>query len=95
MERSEVSQHEVLVIKELCNQYGSWITAKELADKTGIAPRTARAHVNKLVKLGLVEMAEVFPGHRYQLSEFASKRNRGYFDRIKRAAEVLGIELSL
>jgi hypothetical protein len=48
----------------------------------------------KLVRLGIVDQAEVFPAHRYRLSTHAAKRNRGYADRITRAAEVLGIPLA-
>jgi hypothetical protein len=49
----------------------------------------------KLVKLGVVEQAEVFPGHRYRISPFAAKRNRGYVDRLVSAADALGVELAL
>lgn len=94
MERNEVSKHELLVVQALC-EHQDWISAKEVAERTGVAPRTARAHALKLVKLGIVEQAEVFPGHRYRISGFASKRNRGYVDRLKKAAEVLDISLPL
>lgn len=94
MERNEISQHEVLVYLALANSK-AWMTNRDIADQTGVAPRTARAHTLKLVQLGLVEQAEIFPAHRYRLSDHAAKRNRGYFDRITRAIEILGPSLHL
>jgi DNA-binding IclR family transcriptional regulator len=91
MERSEVSRHEVSVYRALEAAGTSWISSREIAERAAVAPRTARAHVLKLVRLGIVDQAEVFPGHRYRLAEHADKRNRGYFDRLMRAAEVLGV----
>ncbi len=89
MERNEISRHEVLVYRVLAE--GGWVTTREIAETTGVAPRTARAHALKLVRLGIADQAEVFPGHRYRISEHASKRNRAYHDRIQRAGEALGI----
>ena len=93
MEKSEVSRHEVTVYRALAEHVGAWMTSAEIASASEVAPRTARAHALKLVKLGLLDQAEVFPAHRYRLSDYASKRNRGYADRIARAADVFGIEL--
>lgn len=67
------------------------MTAREIANEAGVAPRTARAHVLKFVQLGIVDQASVFPGHRYRVSEHASKWNRSYCDRLARAAEALGM----
>ncbi len=92
MERNEVSRHEVAVFKALAEADG-WITSADIAARAQIAPRTARAHALKLVRLNIVDQAEVFPAHRYRMSANASKRNRGYFDRLTRAAEVFGVEL--
>lgn len=93
MERNEVSRHEVLVFRILAE--GSWVTNREIAEKTGVAPRTARAHTHKLVQLGIADQAEVFPAHRYRISAYATQRNRGYHDRIQRAAEVFGLTATL
>lgn len=87
VERNEVSRHEVLVFRSLA--IDRWVTSRQVAETSGVAPRTARAHLLKLVRLGVVDQAEVFPAHRYRLSEFAAKRNRGYTDRLDRAAEAL------
>ena len=91
MERNEVSIHQVLVFRALSTD--RWRTSREvgelLAGKVG--DRTVRAHLLALVRLGLVEQAEVFPGHRYRLAEKAKQRNGGYLARLERAAEVFGI----
>lgn len=93
MERNEVSRHEIAVYKVLRDAGQTWVTSGDIAERAQVAPRTARAHALKLVKLGLVDQAEVFPAHRYRLSEYADKRNRGYVDRLSRAAEALGVPL--
>jgi len=93
MERSEISRHEIAVFETLLKADG-WITNREIAEQAGVAPRTARAHSLKLVQLGIADQAEVFPAHRYRISEFAAQRNRGYTDRLARAAEALGMSLS-
>lgn len=92
IERSEISQHEVLVYQTLA--LGKWLSNREISQVSGVLLRTVRAHTLKLVRLGIADQAEIFPGHRYRISEYASSRNRGYLDRILRAAEVLGIDLS-
>lgn len=89
MEHNEVSVHEVRVYKALTN---GWQTAKEIGDATkGVASRTVRAHLHRLVALGIADQAEVFPGHRYRRSVKAVQRNRSYVQRLELAAEVFGI----
>ncbi len=94
MEKNEVSRHEISVFKVL-NEADGWLTAADIAERAQVARRTASAHALKLVKLGIVDQAEVYPAHRYRLSEFAAKRNRGYADRLSRAADALGIPLDI
>lgn len=89
MERNEVSRHEISVYQSLST--GQWMTAMEVSKAADVAPRTARAHLLKLVGLGVVEQANVFPGHRYRLSAHAAQRNQGYTDRLTRAASALGM----
>jgi len=91
MERNEVSAHEVRVYLAFAGEPQRWFSSAEMATAAGVAGRTARAHALKLVKLGIVDQAEVFPAHRYRLSTKAAKRNRGYVDRLAAAAEVLGL----
>ena len=90
MERNEISLHEIKIYHALEKQGTAWSTSKKLASLSGIAERTARAHLLKFVKLNIVDVAEVFPAHRYRLAEKADKRNTAYMVRIKRASEVFG-----
>ncbi|MEO3856204.1 hypothetical protein [Acrocarpospora sp. B8E8] len=96
MERSEISRHEIEVLKVLSGNQTSWLSNAEIAARAqGVAPRTVRATTLKLVKAGVLDQAEVFPGHRFRLADRAAQRNRGYFDRLHRAAEVFGVELTV
>jgi len=87
MERNEISLHQVKVY-DCVATHKRWITAKEIATLTGIAPRTARQHVKNLVALGIFDQAEVFPQHAYRLSDKAKQRNAGYLLRLEKAQEV-------
>lgn len=92
VERNEISRHEVEVFRVLLLHRTAWKTNRELAaDCDRVAYRTVRATTHKLVKLGLLDQAEVFPAHKFKLAEKAEKRNRGYFDRLKQAGEVFGL----
>ena len=87
METAEISSHLLRVFTTLRDEQG-WITAQALSAKAEVARRTARAHLARLVKLGLADVAEVYPGHRYRLSPMAEKRNKGMLERLKAAEEV-------
>jgi DNA-binding transcriptional ArsR family regulator len=87
MESSEVSRHQILVFRFL-QQATVWVTAKDVAKATKVASRTARHHLLLLTKMGLVDVAEVFPGHRYRFSEKAGKRNAAYLQRLEYSAKV-------
>jgi predicted ArsR family transcriptional regulator len=89
-ERNEVSVHEARVYLALLAG-DRWLTANDVAEQASVAPRTARAHCLKLVRLGLVDQVETFPAHRYRWSEKGSKRNRGYLQRLEQAVSVFGI----
>lgn len=89
MERNEVSIHEVKAYLAL--KAGGWMSSKELAKVAGIAERTARAHLLKLVRLGIADQMELFPAHRYRLSDKAGKRNVSYTQRLEAACEVFGL----
>lgn len=91
METNEVSMHQCRVFSALLSSAASWLTSREVASKAEVAQRTARAHLLKLVNLGIVDQAEVFPAHRYRLSSKADKRNKTYFRRIEIAAKIFGV----
>jgi hypothetical protein len=90
MESSEISEHQVRLYKFLRGHSG-WCTAIQAGEGSKIAPRTARAHLLKFVKAGIVDQIEAFPGHRYQLSPMAEKRNKTLIARLKQAVEVFGL----
>lgn len=92
VEKGEISLHEAKLYRVFTGSPASWITNKEVASTSGIAERTARLHTLRLVKLGILDLAEVFPAHRFRLSQMADKRNRGYLQRLNGACEVFGLE---
>jgi DNA-binding IclR family transcriptional regulator len=49
-------------------QHKGWLTSQQVAEGAKVAARTARQHLLRLVQLGLLDQAEVFPAHRYRLS---------------------------
>jgi DNA-binding IclR family transcriptional regulator len=89
METNEVSLHQ-LKVYEFVRESDKWLTVKEIAAGAGVARRTAQQHAQRLVALGLFDLAEVFPAHRYRLSDVAEQRNKGYVLRLARARDVFG-----
>jgi hypothetical protein len=90
-ERNEVSIQEVQVYHALAT-HKQWLTNKEIAKLSGVASeRTVRFQTRKLVQLGLIDIAEVFPGHRFKWSEKGEKRNQAYALRLQKAGEVFGV----
>lgn len=92
LERNEVSRHEVLVYLALASKRDSWLSNQEIADATSVALRTVRAHTKRLVSLGLIDQAEVFPAHRFRWAEKGAKRNASYALRLDAAAQVFGLK---
>jgi DNA-binding IclR family transcriptional regulator len=92
-ERSEVSLHEIKVLHALMSNPDKWLTHKEISQTSRVNERTTRAHTLRLVKLGMLEKAEVFPAHKYRWSAKASKRNAAYAQRIEQAIQVFGPEV--
>lgn len=89
MERNEISAHEVKVFRALAGQ--EWMTNREIAKASGVAERTVRLHTMRFVKIGIADLAEIFPAHRYRLSKKADKRNGSYLRRLEEAASILGV----
>ena len=67
-----------------------WVTNKDIAQGTGVSVRRVSFHTNNLVQLGILDQAEVSPGHRFTLSPKADKRNIGYVRRLQQAGEIFG-----
>ena len=86
METNEISEHMYRVFS-FVQTAKHWVTAKDIAANTKVAERTARAHALRLVKAGIFDQAEVFPSHRYRISDKASKRNRGFMQRLEQSRE--------
>lgn len=89
MEKNEVSIQEVQVYIAL--KKVGWITNKELSTVSKVPLRTVAFKTKKFVDLGLCDIAEVYPGHRYRLSSKAGKRNQAYSRRLDQAVEIFGL----
>lgn len=87
MEKAEISLHQVKIYRHLAESKG-WLTNKDIAKTTGVSLRNVSYHTRRFVDLGVCDQAEVYPGHRYRLSDKAEKRNASYMLRLKQADEV-------
>lgn len=92
MEQSEVSINQVKLYQHL-KTTGAWMSNKDLAAALRISLRNASLHTQTLVKLGILDQAEVFPGHRYRYSAKATKRNLAYVQRLEEATEIFQSQL--
>jgi len=93
-ETNEISVHAARIYATLRDRAANgkgWMTAHEIASASEVAPRTARAYAKRFVDAGIVDLAEVFPAHRYRLSTLAKNRNRTYDQRLEQACEIFGI----
>ncbi len=90
MERNEISLHEVKIYRAFLGTPSKWFTNREVASLSGVAGRTARLHTKRLVSIGILDQAELFPAHRYRLSARAGKRDAGYLNRLNKAIEIFG-----
>ncbi len=88
MERNEISLHEVKVYQALRDAKDRWLTNYDASRLSGVCARTTRLHTKRFVDLGIVDIAEVFPAHRYRLSGKAGKRNSSYIRRLDSACDV-------
>lgn len=89
MERAEISRHEVAVYNCFRDRPAQWMTNDEAHEITvGVAKRTIRLHTKRLLDLGILDRMELFPAHKFKLSDKASKRNAAYLARLQAAAVV-------
>jgi DNA-binding transcriptional ArsR family regulator len=87
--RTKISDPEVAIYHTFLRHKSRWLTNREVADRIGnIAERTVQHHTRRLAKLGILEIAQVFPAPRYRFSEEGMIRNPDYVSRVK-AKEVL------
>jgi len=87
MEKAEISLHQWKIYDCLVKRQ-AWMTNKEIAEQTGVSLRRTSFHTNNLVQLGILDQAEVYPGHRFKASTKADKRNTGYLRRLQQAGEI-------
>jgi Fic family protein len=92
VEQSEISLNQVKLYHHL-KTTRAWLTNKDLARVLRISLRNASLHTQQLVKLGILDQAEVYPGHRYRFSSQARKRNLAYTQRLEQAVEVFQAQL--
>jgi hypothetical protein len=71
MSTATISEHQTRVFKALARK--QWRTSQEVAKLADVAPRTARFHLNTLVRNGAAEVQELFPSFKYRLAEKAAK----------------------
>lgn len=90
MESAEISLHQLKIFDFVAGAT-KWVTMKEIVDGTGSKRETVGLHCRRFVKLGLFDQAEVWPGHRFRLSELAEKRNKSMIERLATARSVFGL----
>jgi hypothetical protein len=87
METNEISLHQVRIFEFVRNADG-WVSMKDVVTGTGSKRETVGVHLRRFVKLGLIDQAEVWPGHRFRVSALAEKRNKAMLERLDRAREI-------
>lgn len=87
-EKSEVSLHLIKVWKYLKENSEKWSTNHQIAEFVKFSERTVRMHTLYLVRSGLVDQMEVFPGHRYKMANNPDKRNVNFYDRLEKVSEI-------
>lgn len=90
METSEISLFEIQVYQFLKQNKDTWVSNSDIMKHTHLVPRTVRQKTRKLVDLGLVDEAEVFPGHLFRMSGMAGKRNLAYLKRLEQTIAIMG-----
>lgn len=90
-----VSEQEAKLFLLLRENPSEWLTAKRLATSAEISERTARMHLLRYVRSGIVQVRTVFPGYRYQISDQARKRDPGRISRLESAIDVIGFVRSI
>lgn len=92
-EHAEISWH-LLQVWTLLRDSQEWLSNREVAQRAGVAPRTARAHTKYLTNLGMLDVHEIFPRHLYGVSERAARHNAGVFHRLNALAAVMQTRLT-
>jgi phage anti-repressor protein len=87
-EHAEVSWH-MARLWTLLRHTDEWLSNRELAHRSGIKERTARAHTRYFRQLGLIEVHEYFPNHLHRMAEDAEARNPAVYHRLNMIATLI------
>ncbi len=89
-----VSVQEARVFLVLHQNAGKWLSSHEIAAQApGVAERTIRAYTAKYARLGIVEVARVFPGQRFRLKDPPAESASDYVLKLRQAVDVFGLDL--
>ena len=92
MARTTISLHEAKVFHLLKTNKDKWLSHGEIADALKpISDRTVRAHVLRLTRDGIVEVAKLFPHHKHRFVDKVGKTNREYVTRLDQAVALFGL----
>ena len=87
----KISIQEVRLFAALQQHPKQWLTIAELANAAAICPRTARAHLPRLVALGVADGVRLHPAHKYRLADPVGPMAANYLVRVRHAREVFGV----
>lgn len=85
---NQISEHEIRVY-EAVRTHGGWLTAKEIAAKSDVAERTARAHAGAFADRGVFDVAKVFGGYRYRIKTALDPEASAYVAELEAAKRIL------
>lgn len=89
METNEISMHEATVYLVFSSHPDRWFSNKQITEMTNLHPKCVAAHTLRMLRNGVLERAEVYPGHRHKF--LGTKNNPMYHQRVRKAAIVLGL----
>jgi hypothetical protein len=91
MPDNKISPHAVRVLKVFQDNPLVWWENNEVAESSGVNPRTVRAHTRDLVKLGILAEQRMFPATKYRLVASPGDTAREYLERHETIRVVLGL----
>lgn len=86
---NRISLHELRFYAAITEGVPQWMTSADLAKKAAISPRAARAYATKFAKLGILDVASVFPARRYRLAVKPPSSS----DYVKRLEQFMEMEI--
>jgi hypothetical protein len=91
MPENKISPHAVRVLKVFQDNPLVWWENNEVAESSGVNPRTVRAHTRDLVKLGILAEQRLFPATKYRLVATPGDGARERLEHYEVVREVLGL----